>query len=1071
MTSWLNEQVVEDAAILYFRELGYDYVHGSDIEPEGKHPERESFAEVLLRGRFEEAIERINPGVPHDVLIEAIRVVQRLDAPSVVTNNEAFHKCLFEGVTIETCGKDGETANINVKLIDFDDPEANAFLVVNQFTVKESKQARRPDVVVFVNGIPLGVIELKNPGNENTGFSEAFHQLQTYKRKENIPTLFHYNALLMASDGGTARIGTITAGKERFARWRTIDGDGEAPKTQLELEVLIRGVFDKRRFLELVRSFTVFEHGDDGVAKKIAGYHQFHAVEAAVEATIRATAPAGDRKVGVVWHTQGSGKSLTMTFYAGKIIQALANPTIVVITDRNDLDGQLFGTFCACKSLLRQTPVQAEGRDDLRDKLKVASGGVIFTTIQKFLPDGPGERYPLLSERRNIVVIADEAHRSQYGLRGKLVVNDGEGKYPEPANDKLLKVADSQARTNGKNGKPPSTPPGAHMVYGFARHMRDALPNASYIAFTGTPISLTDRNTRGVFGDYISIYDIQQAVADGATVPIYYESRVAKLELPDELKPVIDDEFEDVTEDEEEALKQKLKTRWAQLEALVGADQRIAKVAADIVAHFERRNGQIPGKAMIVCMSRRICVRLYDEIKKLRPDWHHEEDEQGEMKIVMTGSASDVSEFQPHIRNKHRRDELATRFKRPSDPFKLVIVRDMWLTGFDAPCLHTLYVDKPMHGHGLMLAIARVNRVYKDKPGGLVVDYIGLADSLKYALADYTQSGGKGNTAEDPAVSALPILLEQIDICRGIFHGFDFRRFFDAPPIEKLQMLPAAQEHILEKQDGKDRFVNAVMKLTKANALCGTLDDAIELESEIAFYQAVKAALIKGVQRTGKSEEELEHAVRQIVNSSLISEEVIDIFTAAGLGHPDISILSDDFLAEVRALPHKNVAAELLRKLLEDEIKAYRRTNIVKSRAFSEMLEESLRRYRNRAVSTLEVIEEMIRMAKQFHADQQRGVELGLTPAEVAFYDTLAENQSAKDLLGEPILLQLAQELARIIRANATIDWNVRESARAKLRSLVRRLLRKYKYPPDAQEKATETVLKQAEQLAEEWAA
>ncbi len=1070
MTSWLTEQDIEDAALGYFRELGYDYVHGGEIAPDGERPERQSFAEVLLLGRLEAAVESLNPGCPQDALAEAIRRVQRLDAPGIVANNEAFHELLVGGVTVEICGRNGEPIYPRIKLVDFDHPEANEFLIVNQYTVKESKQARRPDMVVFVNGIPLGVFELKNAGNENAGLTEAFHQLQTYKLKDNIPTLFHYNAVLVTSDGICARVGTITAGKERFARWRTVEGDEEAPKTDLELEVLIRGIFAKHRFLELIRSFVVFEHGDD-VAKKIAGYHQFHAVEKAIEATLRASSPAGDRKVGVVWHTQGSGKSLTMTFYAGKVIQALDNPTIVVITDRNDLDGQLFGTFSACKNLLRQTPVQAEGRDDLREKLKVASGGVIFTTIQKFLPDGSGDRYPLLSERRNVIVMVDEAHRSQYGLKGKLIVNDDDGKYATPPSERLLKVADSQARTNGKNGKPPSTPPGVHMVYGFARHMRDALPNASFIAFTGTPISLTDRNTRGVFGDYISVYDIQRAVEDGATVPIYYESRVAKLDLPDELKPVVDDEFEEVTEDEEEGQKQKLKSRWAQLEALVGADQRMANVAADIVSHFERRNGQMPGKAMIVCMSRRICVKLYEEIRKIRPAWHDDDDEKGEMKIVMTGSASDVPEFQSHIRNKHRRDDLATRFKRPSDGFKLVLVRDMWLTGFDAPCLHTLYLDKPMHGHGLMQAIARVNRVFRDKPGGLVVDYIGLADSLKYALRDYTQSGGKGRTAEDPAVEALPVLLEQIEICRGIFHGFDFRRFFDAPPLEKLKLLPAAQEHILDKKDGKDRFVNAVIKLTKANALCGTLDEAIELEAEIAFYQAVKAALVKGVQRTGKSEEELELAVRQIVNSSLISEEVIDVFAAAGLSRPDISILSDDFLAEVRSLPYKNVAAELLKKLLEGEIKAHSRTNVVKSRAFSEMLDEALNRYRNRAVTTLEVIEELIKLAKRVREDRERGTELGLTPAEVAFYDALADNQSAKDLLGEPILTQMAQELARIIRANATIDWNLRETVRARLRSLVRRLLRKYKYPPDAQEKATETVLKQAELLAEEWAA
>jgi type I restriction enzyme R subunit len=1067
--SWLSEQDVENAAIGYFEALGYEYVHGSKLAPDGEAPERETYAQVLLVGRLEQAVARLNPRVPADARAEAVRRVRLLDEATLIGNNEAFHKLLVDGVSVEVATKDGEVRSTRVVLIDFENPTANEFLIVNQYTVKESKQARRPDLVVFVNGIPLAVFELKNASSENAGLGEAIQQLQTYKRKDNIPTLFHYNAVLVASDGLSARFGTLTAGKERFARWRTIDGDNEAPGTALELEVLIRGLFARERFLDLVHSFTVFEHGKDAVEKKVAGYHQFHAVQKAVQATLRATSPNGDRKVGVVWHTQGSGKSLTMTFYAGKVIQALDNPTLVVITDRNDLDGQLFGTFCSCQGLLRQAPVQAEGRDDLREKLKVASGGVIFTTIQKFLPDGPGERYPVLSERRNIIVMADEAHRSQYGLRGKLVVNEGD--YEPPPSERLLKVADSQARTQGRNGKAPSTPPGVHMVYGFARHMRDALPNASYIAFTGTPVSLTDRNTRGVFGDYISVYDIQRAVEDGATVPIYYESRVAKLHLPDELKPVIDEEFEEVTEDEEEPLKQKLKSRWAQLESLVGADQRITNVTQDIVAHFERRNGQMPGKAMVVAMSRRICVRLYEELRRLRPDWHSDSDERGAMKIVMTGSASDRPEFQPHIRNKARREELAKRFKRPDDPFQIVIVRDMWLTGFDAPCLHTLYVDKPMHGHGLMQAIARVNRVFRDKPGGLVVDYIGLADSLKSALADYTQSGGKGQTAEDPAVEALPVLLEQIDICRGIFHGFDLDRFIDGTPIERLQLLPAAQEHVLAQQDGRDRFVGAVIKLTNANALCGTLDEAIELEREIAFYQAVKAALVKSVQRVGRSEEDVEHAVRQIVNTSLISEEVIDVFAAAGLTRPDISILSDDFLAEVRELPHKNVAAELLKKLLEGEIRDHARTNLVKSRAFSEMLEQSLNRYRNRAVTTLEIVEELIQMAKKVREERERGKDLGLSPAEIAFYDALAESQSARDVIGDAELLKLAQELARVIRANATIDWSVRETVRAKLRSLVRRLLRKYKYPPDAQEKATETVLKQAELLAEQWAA
>jgi type I restriction enzyme R subunit len=1070
MTSWLTEQDVEDATIGYFRALGYEYVHGAEIAPDGERPERASFAEVLLLGRLEAAVFRLNPGLPNDALHEAIRRVRRLDGPTIIANNEAFHDLLVQGVTVEIAGKDGEPVYPRIKLVDFERPEANEFLVVNQYTIKESKQARRPDVLVFVNGLPLALFELKNASAENAGVDEAYLQIQTYKLADNIPSVFHYNAAIVISDGLNARIGSITSGKERYAHWRTVEGEHEAKATELELEVLVRGVFDKRRFLELIRSYTVFEHEDDGeVVKKLAGYHQFHAVERAIEATRKASAPAGDGKVGVVWHTQGSGKSLTMTFYAGRVVQALDNPTILVITDRNDLDGQLFATFSRCQKLLRQTPVQAEGRDELREKLRVASGGVVFSTIQKFLPDGPGERYPQLSDRRNIIVIADEAHRSQYGLKGKLVVNDDDGKYKVPS-ERVLAVADSQAVTKRRDGKPSSVPPGAHMVYGFARHLRDALPNASFIAFTGTPVSLTDRNTRGVFGDYISIYDIQQAVKDGATVPIYYESRVARLELPEEYKALIDEEFEEVTEDEEEGLKQRLKSRWAQLEALVGSDGRIANVAADVVAHFERRNAQMMGKAMIVCMSRRICVKLYEELRRLRPAWHHDEDDKGEMKVVMTGSASDATDFQPHIRNKSRREDLATRFKRPDDPFKLVIVRDMWLTGFDAPVMHTMYIDKPMHGHGLMQAIARVNRVFRDKPGGLVVDYIGLVDSLKNALADYTQSGGKGDAA-DPAAEALPILMEQIWICRGLFHGFDYRRFFDASPIERLKLLPSAQGHVLEQENGKDRFVDAVAKMTKANALCGTLDDAMELETEIAFYQAVRAALMKGVQRPGRSEAEIEHAVRQIVNSSLVSEEIIDVFAAAGLKQPDLSILSDEFLAEVRSLPQKHVAAELLRKLLENEITGHTRTNLVKSVAFSEMLEESLKKYRSRAVSTVEVIEELIALAKNVRKDRDRGVDLGLSPAEVAFYDALAANESARDLLGEPILTKMAQELARTIRQNATIDWNLRESVRARLRSLVRRLLRKYKYPPDAQEKATETVLKQAEVLANEWAA
>ena len=960
---------------------------------------------------------------------------------------------LCGGVPVEYRRKDGSIAGDYVRLVDFENVEANDWLAVNQFTVVEGQHNRRPDIVVFVNGLPLGVIELKNAADEDATIWSAFNQLQTYKQE--IGSLFHFNEVMVLSDGMNARIGSLTANREWFKVWRTIDGEGEAPKTALELDVLIRGVFEKRRFLDLLRDFIVFEEDteSDRLNKIIAGYHQFHAVNAAVQETIRASGmgkpgavreaagtywaghmpggKAGDRRAGVVWHTQGSGKSFSMLFYAGRIVRhpAMQNPTLVVLTDRNDLDDQLFGQFQRCHEILRQTPVQAESREQLRDLLKVASGGVVFTTIQKFLPE-KGENVPALSERQNIVVIADEAHRSQYDL-----------------------------------------------IDGLARHMRDALPNASFIGFTGTPIEKTDANTRAVFGDYVSIYDIQRAVADKATVPIYYESRIAKLSLNQAVLPTLDDEFEEITEGEELTKKERLKSKWAALEALVGDPKRIALIASDLVAHYERRLEALDGKAMVVCMSRRICVELYKAILKLRPDWAgaKDDDEEAEkkrkcvLKIVMTGSADDGPDWQPHIRNKPKRRELATRFKDSRDPFRIVIVRDMWLTGFDAPCLHTMYVDKPMQGHGLMQAIARVNRVFRDKPGGLVVDYLGLADQLKRALATYTENGGQGTPSID-TVQAIAAMQEKYAVACGILHGFKWDLWTDGTPAQRLGLIPAGQEHVLRQENGKQRFIQVVTDLSRAFALCAASDEAIELRDDIAFFQAIKAQLAKTSGRQ-RPPEELDGAIRQLVSTAIMADEgIIDVFTAAGLKKPDIGILSEQFLAEVRGLKHKNVAAELLAKLLKDEVKVRAMRNVVQGRQFSEMLKATLNAYHNRAISTMEVIEELIKLAKELDAAVKRGEDLGLNDDEVAFYDALAANESAVKAMGSDELKVIAAELVTQVRKSVTIDWTLRESARAKIKVMVKRILKKHGYPPDLQEEATKTVLQQAEMLCADWA-
>lgn len=1050
MAAAFTESIVEEAALDWLARLGYAMLHGPDIADGGATAERDGsgYRDVILDTRLRTALARLNPDLPVEALEDAHRKLARLDAPSLIERNRAVHRMLVDGINVEFRRKDGSIGGAQARLIDFDDPAQNDWVVVNQFSVAEGQHLRRPDVVLFVNGLPLALIELKNAADEGADVWAAFRQLQTYQAQ--IPALFATNVALVASDGAQARIGSIGAGREWFKPWRTITGRDEAIKLA-ELQVVLEGVFERRRFLDLIKYFVVFEALDDSkLVKKIAGYHQFHAVNVALEETLRAAIPSeswhkaqgfteqdgrydagpmaggedGDRRVGVVWHTQGSGKSLTMAFYAGRVILApeMENPTIVVLTDRNDLDDQLFGTFARCRDLLRQPPVQAEDRADLRTKLSVAGGGVVFTTIQKFFPEERGDRHPILSERRNIVVIADEAHRSQYDF-----------------------------------------------IDGFARHMRDALPRASFIGFTGTPIEQTDANTRAVFGDYISVYDIQRAVIDGATVPIYYESRLAKLELKASERPNIDPEFEDATEGEEVERKEKLKSKWAQLEAVVGSDNRVTLVARDLVEHFETRLGAMDGKAMVVVMSRRIAVALYDEIIKLRPAWHSEDDDKGTLKIIMTGSASDPLEWQPHIRSKKRREDMAERFRDARDPFKIVIVRDMWLTGFDAPSLSTMYVDKPMRGHGLMQAIARVNRVFKDKPGGLVVDYLGLADELRRALVTYTDAGGTGRTALDQA-EAVAVMLEKYEVCRGLFHGFDWSHWLTGTAGQKVSLLPEAQEHILAQEDGKSRLMQAVHELSKAFALAVPHAEALRIRDDVGFFQAVRAVLAKNEPGERKSGEDLDHAIRQIISKAMVSDEVVDIFAAAGLKKPDISILSDEFLAEVRGMPQRNLAVELLQKLLKGEIKIRSRRNVVQARAFSEMLEQALRRYQNRAIETAKVIEELIQLAKDMRQAAQRGESLGLSDDEVAFYDALETNDSAVKVLGDDALRTIARELVATVRANVTIDWTVRDNVRAQLRVLVKRILRKYGYPPDLQEKATQTVLEQAEVLSEGWA-
>ena len=1028
----MTEDQLEQEALGWLADLGYTHLYGPDIAFDGPSPERKDYREVLLIQRLSNAIDRLNPAIPLPARQDALQQVMSLGIPSQLSANRYFHQLLVTGVPVQY-NKDGDTRGDFVRLIDWTDASNNEWLAVNQFSIKGPHHTRRPDIILFVNGLPLVLLELKNPADEAADIWKAYDQIQTYK--EQIPDVFQYNELLVISDGTDARFGSLSSNSERFMQWRTIDGVNLDPLGQFnELETLIRGLCAPAYLLDYLRYFVLFE--DDGtLIKKVAGYHQYHAVLAAIQHTVAASRPEGSHKGGVVWHTQGSGKSITMTCFAAMVMQetAMENPTIVVITDRNDLDGQLFGVFSLSQDLLREQPVQANTRQDLRAKLdNRPSGGIVFATIQKFMPGEDEDTFPILSDRHNIVVIADEAHRTQYGFGATLRGKAGHEKY----------------------------------LAGYAQHLRDALPNATFVAFTGTPVSSEDRDTRAVFGDYIHIYDMQQAKDDGATVGIYFESRLAKLELKEAELPQIDAEVDELTEDEEESQQAKLKSRWAALERVVGAEPRIQAVAKDLVAHYEERCKAQDGKAMIVAMSREICVHLYNEIKKLRPDWHNNDPEKGAIKVVMTGSASDKELLRPHIYSGQTKKRLEKRFKDPNDPLRLVIVRDMWLTGFDAPCVHTLYVDKPMKGHNLMQAIARVNRVFKDKQGGLVVDYIGIANELQSALKEYTASKGRGRPTVD-AHEAYAVLEEKLDTLRGMLHGFDYSGFITGGH----KTLAGAANHVLGLDDGKKRFADTTLAMSKAFSLCCTLDEAKAVREEVAFMQGVKVILTKrDITQQKKTDEERELAIRQIVGSAVVSEEVVDIFDAVGLDKPNIGILDDAFLAEVANIPERNLAVELLERLLDGQIKTRFARNIAKVKQFSEMLRDVVKRYQNRSIETAQVIEELIEMAKKFQEAARHGETSGLTPDELLFYDALADNESAVRELGDEILKKIAQELTESLRKNITVDWSKRESIRAKLRILVKRILRKYKYPPDQAEGAIDIVLRQAQELGEAWA-
>lgn len=1033
----MYESDIEQLAIELLEEQGYSY-----LSPEEWEAERGDLSVVILRQRVKSAIDKLNPTVPADAREQALRAAANLPSQNLIENNEAFHAILTNGVDVEYMSEHGVKGD-KVWLVDFADPSQNEFIVCNQFTVFQGTVNKRPDVVLMVNGLPLAVIELKNPADENATVKKAFTQLQNYKQA--ISHLFYYNGLLVASDGIDAKVGSLTADWSRFMAWKTSDGSKEDKVTVPQIETVIRGLLRPEILLDIVKQFTVFEKTkkEDSktglpmieTAKKIAAYHQYYAVKKAVDSTRKAASDHGSRKGGVVWHTQGSGKSLSMVFYAGLIVLDLENPTVVVMTDRNDLDDQLFDTFAGCKQLLRQEPVQAENREHLKKLLKVAGGGIVFTTIQKFSPENGSEVFDLLSDRKNIVVIADEAHRSQYGFGAKTILKGDE----------------------------------AYTTYGFAKYLRDALPNATFIGFTGTPIEREDKSTPAVFGEYVDVYDIAQAVKDGATVRIFYESRLAKVHLKPEEKDKLDAEVESITEGEESTAKEKAKAKWAQLEAIIGHRDRLKTVAQDIIDHYEKRQQVFQGKAMIVAMSRRIAVELYDQIIALRPKWHSDDKRKGVIKVIMTSSSSDPTEWQAHHTTKDDRKAISERFKDPDDELKLVIVRDMWLTGFDVPCLHTMYVDKPMRGHNLMQAIARVNRVFKDKPGGLIVDYIGIASDLKEAIATYTESGGQGAPTLDIA-EAIATMIEKYEIVVQMFNGFDYKRFFSADTKQKMTIILEAQEHVLALSDGKERFIKQVGLLSKAFALSVPHEKAMALKDDIGFFQTVKARLAKfQVTGTGKMDEEIETAIRQIVDKAVVSEGVIDVFDAAGIKRPDLSILSDEFLEEIRGMKRRNLALELLKKILADEIRTRSSRNLLQGRKLSEMLENAIKRYQNNLLSAVQVIEELIELAKQIKASDQRGKDLKLSDDEIAFYDALANNDSARAVLGDETLRELARILVVKVKSNTTIDWTIKESVQAKLRTIVKRTLRKYGYPPDQQLLATENILKQAELFANVW--
>lgn len=1025
-----HEDDLEQATLEWLENLGYEIENGLNIAVDGDMAERNSYTDIVLIGRLEDALIRINPKASMETVTRAVQLVTMVQSPNLTVNNRIFQKYVTDGIDVEVRKEDGRNTVEKIWLFDFHNSLNNNFLAVNQFTVIEGQNNKRPDVIVFVNGLPLVVIELKNSTDEQVGISKGFNQLQTYKA--TIPSLFQYNAFMVTSDGINARAGSLTADEERFMMWRTVDGESIAPSTMPQLEVLIQGMFKPEVLLDLLRHFIVFQTDGEKTFKILAAYHQYYAVNKAIEQAKRAAAETGDRKIGVIWHTQGSGKSLSMVFYTGKLVLKMNNPTVIVLTDRNDLDDQLFNTFSISSDLLRQTPKQADSRSDLRNLLAVESGGIIFTTMQKFAPEDGFTHMDALTTRRNVIVMADEAHRTQYGFQAQ-----------------VTKTTDDVATK-----------------YGYAKYMRDALPNASFIGFTGTPVESSDKNTPAVFGDYIDIYDMTQAVEDGSTVKIYYESRIVKLDLPEGLD--IDSEYDEITEFQEESDRQKLKSKWSRLEALVGAEQRLQKLAADMVNHFESRQDAMFGKSMIVVMSRRIAIDLYQEIIKLRPEWHSDDDKKGVIKIVMTGTSSDPEHWQPFIGNKKRRDDLARRMKDINDELKIVIVRDMWLTGFDVPSMHTMYIDKPMKGHNLMQAIARVNRVFRDKPGGLIVDYIGIADSLKEALKQYTDSD-RGNTGIDTAV-AVDILLEKFEIIQDMLYKHSYDNFNSEKASERMRAITETMDFVIGLgEEEKKRFMKVVTELGKAFALCATEPEAQELNAEIGFLKAVKAGLVKLIPSEGKrlTPEQVDAQLNQLISKSVISDEVIDIYTSLGIQNPDISILSDEFLDEVRALPQKNLAVELLNRLLQGKVKNVQRTNLVKAQKFTEMLNNAINKYNKRAIETSKIIEELIELAKEMNDSVKAGEASGLIKEEVAFYDALASHETAEQVLGDDILKVIAHELTKAIKENMSIDWNLRESARAKMRITVRRLLKKYGYPPDLQKLAVDTVVEQAELMAE----